>query len=198
MLSYDVGIREYFVKLNSNHPGKKFKANHFPCVTWNKWGHLCYPECQHVFFFFFSPFVKFSLGKVNAMSRYSSGAKLTRAINLHASGWSVHPWSGQTVKFPQWTQSFLGISRPARQAEFLKAWYDKRMRNKTQKFSEKRGSGDQHHSKVKVPKLNPSQLSILSAMNERICGELSYNSCGLQGQRTKWSLTIEELRNSNQ
>ena len=29
---------------------------------------------------------------------------------------------------------------------------------------------------------------ILSAMNERICGELSYNSCGLQGQRTKWSL----------
>ena len=145
----------------------------------------------NMFFFFFSPFVKFSLGKVNAMSRYSSGAKLTRAINLHASGWSVHPWSGQTVKFPQWTQSFLGISRPARQAEFLKAWYDKRMRNKTQKFSEKRGSGDQHHSKVKVPKLNPSQSIILSAVNERICGELSYKSCGLQDQRTKWSLTTE-------
>ena len=32
---------------------------------------------------------------------------------------------------------------------------------------------------------------ILSAVNERICGELNYNSCGLQGQRTKWSLTIE-------
>ena len=28
---------------------------------------------------------------------------------------------------------------------------------------------------------------ILSAMKERMCGELSYNSCGLQGQRTKWS-----------
>ena len=32
---------------------------------------------------------------------------------------------------------------------------------------------------------------ILSAMKERICRELSYNSCGLQGQRTKWSLTNE-------
>ena len=32
---------------------------------------------------------------------------------------------------------------------------------------------------------------ILPAVNERICGELNYNSCGLQGQRTKWSLTIE-------
>ena len=32
---------------------------------------------------------------------------------------------------------------------------------------------------------------ILSAMNESICGEFNYNSCGLQGQRTKWSLTIE-------
>ena len=30
---------------------------------------------------------------------------------------------------------------------------------------------------------------ILSTVNERICGE--FNSCGLQGQRTKWSLTIE-------
>ena len=28
-------------------------------------------------------------------------------------------------------------------------------------------------------------LLILSAMKERICGELSYNSCGFQGQRTK-------------
>ena len=32
---------------------------------------------------------------------------------------------------------------------------------------------------------------ILLAMKERICRKLSYNSCGLQGQRTKWSLTIE-------
>ena len=38
---------------------------------------------------------------------------------------------------------------------------------------------------------------ILSAMNERIYGELNYNSCGFQGQRTKWSLTIEQLGNSN-
>ena len=141
--------------------------------------------------FFFSPFAKFSLDKVNALSRYSSRDKLTRAFNLHASGWSVHPWSGQTVKFLQWTQSFLGMSRPAQQAGFQKAWYSKRMRNKTQKFSEKQGSGDQHCSKVKVPKLNPSQSIILSVVNERICRELSYNSCGLQGQRTKWSLTTE-------
>ena len=32
---------------------------------------------------------------------------------------------------------------------------------------------------------------ILSAMKEGLCRELSYNSCGLQGKRTKWSLTIE-------
>ena len=32
---------------------------------------------------------------------------------------------------------------------------------------------------------------ILSAVNERICGELNCNSCGLQSQRTKWPLTIE-------
>ena len=32
---------------------------------------------------------------------------------------------------------------------------------------------------------------ILSAVNERICGELNYNSCGLQGQRTQRSLTTE-------
>ena len=34
-------------------------------------------------------------------------------------------------------------------------------------------------------------LIILSAVKERICGELSYNLCGLQGRRTKWSLTTE-------
>ena len=50
--------------------------------------------------------------------------------------------------------------------------------------SEKRGSGDQHRSKVKV-KLNQASFIILIAVNERICGELSYNSCGLQGRRTK-------------
>ena len=32
---------------------------------------------------------------------------------------------------------------------------------------------------------------ILSAMNERINRELNYNSCGLQGKITKWSLTVE-------
>ena len=39
---------------------------------------------------------------------------------------------------------------------------------------------------------------ILSAVNERRSGELNCNSSGLQGQRTKWSLTINELINSNQ
>ena len=40
---------------------------------------------------------------------------------------------------------------------------------------------------------NWTQVSfiILLAVKERICGELNYNSCGLQGQRTKWSLTIK-------
>ena len=50
------------------------------------------------------------------------------------------------------------LLRPAQQAGFPKAWYGERMRNETQEFIEKRGSGDQHRSKVKVLKLNPSQL----------------------------------------
>ena len=76
------------------------------------------------------------------------------------------------------------MSRPARQTGFLKLRYGERKRNETQEFREKRGSGDRHRSVVKVPKLNPSSFIILSAMNERICGELNSNSCGLQGQRT--------------
>ena len=52
----------------------------------------------------------------------------------------------------------IKLSRPARQVGFLKARYRERMGIKTQEFSEKRGSGDQHHSKVKVLKLNPTQL----------------------------------------
>ena len=32
---------------------------------------------------------------------------------------------------------------------------------------------------------------VLSAVKERMCRELSYNSCSLQGQRTKWLLTTE-------
>ena len=35
-----------------------------------------------------------------------------------------------------------------------------------------------------------ARFIILSAVNERTCGELNYNSCGLQDQRTKWSLII--------
>ena len=57
-----------------------------------------------------------------------------------------------------WKLSSCKLSRLARKAGFPKARYGERMRNKTQGFREKRGSGDQHHSKVKVPKLNPSQL----------------------------------------
>ena len=44
------------------------------------------------------------------------------------------------------------------QEGFPKVGYGKRMRNETQEFREKQGSGGQHRSKVKVPKLNPSQL----------------------------------------
>ena len=50
------------------------------------------------------------------------------------------------------------MSRPARQTWFLKLRYGERKRNETQEFREKRGSGDQHRSMVKVQKLNPSQL----------------------------------------
>ena len=38
------------------------------------------------------------------------------------------------------------------------AIHSERMRNEPQEFREKQGSGDQHCSKVKVLKLNPSQL----------------------------------------
>ena len=41
------------------------------------------------------------------------------------------------------------------QAGFSKAWCGRRMRNKMQEFIEREGSGDQHHSKGKVLKLNP-------------------------------------------
>ena len=51
----------------------------------------------------------------------------------------------------------------ARQAGFPKTWYSERMRNKTQEFREKQGSGDQHCSKVKGTKLNPSQLYYTSS-----------------------------------
>ena len=44
------------------------------------------------------------------------------------------------------------------QAGLSKAWCVRRMRNKMQEFFERQGSGDQHHSKVKVLKLNPGQL----------------------------------------
>ena len=36
-----------------------------------------------------------------------------------------------------------------------------------------------------------ASFTILPVMNEKICRKLNYNLCGLQGQRTKWSLTIE-------
>ena len=59
------------------------------------------------------------------------------------------------------------------------------VRSKFTRHSENQESGDQHHSKVKVLKLNPSQLYHTFSREERICGELSCNSCSLQGQRTK-------------
>ena len=46
---------------------------------------------------------------------------------------------------------------------------------KTQEFSEKQRSGDQHSSKVKVPKLNPSQL----------CYTFSHEGKNVQGVKIK-------------
>ena len=63
-----------------------------------------------------------------------------------------------------------------------------------QEFSEKWGSGNQHCSKVTALKLNPSQLYYtFSHEGKNMCEgkNINYNSCGLQGQRTKWSLTIK-------
>ena len=55
------------------------------------------------------------------------------------------------------------------QEGFPKVGYGKRMRNETQEFREKQGSGGQHRSKVKVPKLNPSQL-YYTFLNEKYAG----------------------------
>ena len=46
------------------------------------------------------------------------------------------------------------LSRPAQQAWFLKVQYSERMRNETQKFREKQGSGDQGEG----AEIKPSQL----------------------------------------
>ena len=58
------------------------------------------------------------------------------------------------------------------------------VRSKFTRHSENQESGDQHHSKVKVPKLNPSQLYYTFSLNEKINRELNYNSCGL-GPKSK-------------
>ena len=51
---------------------------------------------------------------------------------------------------------------------------------------------DQHHSRVKVPRVNPSQLYYTFSHEwKNMRGVELCNSCGLQGKRTKWSLTIE-------
>ena len=49
-------------------------------------------------------------------------------------------------------------------------------RNKTKEFRGKRRSRDQHRSKVKVPNWIQASFLRLSAVKERICGDLSYNS----------------------
>ena len=70
----------------------------------------------------------------------------------------------------------IALLRPAQLAGFLKGQHGKRMRNKTKEFREKRRSGDQHCSKVKVSNWIQASFIILSAVNERICRELNYNS----------------------
>ena len=96
-----------------------------------------------------------------------------------------------------WTKRLVRqvVSRLAWQAGFLKVRYGKKMRNKTGEFREKQGSGDPtpwiRASRWRCRNWIQPSFIILSLMNERICGELNYNSCGLQGQRTNWSLTIE-------
>ena len=53
---------------------------------------------------------------------------------------------------------FQLVSSLVLQPGFQKVWCGGRMRNMTHEFSERRGSGGQDCSKVKVPKLNPCQL----------------------------------------
>ena len=77
------------------------------------------------------------------------------------------------------------LSSLARQAGFLKVQCGGRMRNKTQEFSQRWGSGDQHRSKVKMWKLNHATFIIFSAVKEGMCSGLSYNSCGLSGPKNK-------------
>ena len=61
-------------------------------------------------------------------------------------------------KEPGSPQSTDRLSRPAGQVGFPKVRCGRRLRSKTQEFSEKHSSGDQHRSKVKVWTLSPGQL----------------------------------------
>ena len=66
-----------------------------------------------------------------------------------------------------------------------------------QRENEKHDTWVQWKARIRGPRLlqgegaKTESFTILSAMKERMYRELSYNSCGLQGQRTKWSLTIK-------
>ena len=97
------------------------------------------------------------------------------------------PWTEEPGS-PQWTDR---LSRLAGQAGFPKARYGRRLRNKTQEFSEKHSSGTNTAPKWRCGHWVQAGFIILSAVKERMCRALSDNSCALQDHRAKWSLTTE-------
>ena len=108
---------------------------------------------------------------------------------------SVHSnESNQTkpVPYHQKSHSVETSSTNRRKCSMVREW---ETRHKNSEKSEDQGTNNAPRWRC----WNWIQASfiILSAVNERIYGELNYNSCGFQGQRTKWSLTIEQLGNSN-
>ena len=78
-----------------------------------------------------------------------------------------------------------GLSRPLQQAGFPKAQYSKRMRNETQEFRERDIRGQTLHQAEGAETESKPALLYFQPSVKRICGELNYDSCGLQGQRTK-------------
>ena len=101
------------------------------------------------------------------------------ALNL-SQHHSLFKWVSSLHQVPKyWSFSFnislsneQPVSSPTWQPGFPTARYSERMRNETQEFREKRGSGDQHHSRWRCRNWIQPSFIVLSAMNERISGEL--------------------------
>ena len=128
----------------------------------------------------------FTLSKIfniinNFIFNFVAVASLLSRVQLFVTPWTAARQSSLFHHLPEFPQTHMHwvsdafLLRLAQQAGFLKAPYGERMRNETQKLREKWRSGDQHRSKVKVPKLNPSQLYYTFNREWKNMRELNYH-----------------------